>query len=103
ALNGDSTWALIDDSQVEQLSLQGGHVQFGEPGQFYRLDLGELSGNGTFHMSADFATGEADLLNVSGQANGQHTLAISASGHDPANVERITVVTTGGGDAEFSL
>ncbi|CAM3735270.1 MULTISPECIES: autotransporter outer membrane beta-barrel domain-containing protein [Pseudomonas] len=103
ALNGDSTWALIGDSQVEQLSLQGGHVQFGEPGQFYRLDLGELSGNGTFHMSADFATGEADLLNVSGQADGQHTLAISASGHDPAAVERITVVTTGGGDAEFSL
>ncbi|SDQ43539.1 outer membrane autotransporter barrel domain-containing protein [Pseudomonas sp. UC 17F4] len=103
ALNGDSTWALVGDSQVEQLSLQGGHVQFGEPGQFYRLDLGELSGNGTFHMSADFATGEGDLLNVSGQANGQHTLAISASGHDPAAVERITVVTTGGGDAEFSL
>ncbi|MNF36197.1 putative autotransporter precursor [compost metagenome] len=103
AINNDANWLLTGSNQVNTLSLNGGHVTFGEPGEFYRLDVNELSGNGTFHMTADFATGEGDRLNVAGQASGQHVLAISASGTEPAAVERLTVVTTGGGDAQFSL
>ncbi|QBF28220.1 autotransporter outer membrane beta-barrel domain-containing protein [Pseudomonas tructae] len=98
-----SQWTLTGNSQVGELALNGATVSFGSAEQFYRLDVNELSGNGTFQMAADFATGEGDRLNVSGQANGEFGLAIKASGLELDPVERVTVVTTGGGDAEFSL
>ncbi|MCP3751243.1 autotransporter outer membrane beta-barrel domain-containing protein [Pseudomonas sp. SBB6] len=98
-----SQWTLTGNSQVGDLALSGATVSFASAEQFYRLDVNELSGNGTFQMAADFATGEGDRLNVSGQANGEFGLAIKASGLELDPVERVTVVTTGGGDAEFSL
>ncbi|MFK0089419.1 autotransporter outer membrane beta-barrel domain-containing protein [Pseudomonas sp. NPDC090755] len=101
-INSGANWTLTGSNQVDALALSGGHVTFGAPGEFYRLDVNELSGNGTFHMTADFVTGEGDRLNVTGEAKGEHQLAISASGNEAA-VERLTVVTTQGGDAQFSL
>ncbi|WP_256584522.1 autotransporter outer membrane beta-barrel domain-containing protein [Pseudomonas sp. Irchel 3F5] len=98
-----SGWTLTGNSQVGELALSGATVSFGSAEQFYRLDVNELSGNGTFQMAADFASGEGDRLNVSGQANGEFGLAIKASGHELDPVDRVTVVTTGGGNAEFSL
>lgn len=102
-ITGASAWDLTGDSRVEELNLEGGRVSFGGTEHFYTLDVGSLAGNGTFAMAADFATGEGDRLNVSGQANGEFGLAIKASGLELDPVERVTVVTTGGGDAEFSL
>jgi len=101
-INSEANWTMTGSNQVAALALQGGHVTFGAPGEFYRLDVNELSGNGTFHMTADFVTGQGDRLNVNGEAKGEHLLAISASGNEAA-VERLTVVTTQGGDAQFSL
>lgn len=100
---GSSAWDLTDNSQVGELNLEGGRVSFGGAERFYTLDVGSLAGSGTFEMAANFATGEGDRLNVSGQANGEYSLALKASGLELDPVERITVVTTGGGDAEFSL
>ncbi|UVM54892.1 autotransporter outer membrane beta-barrel domain-containing protein [Pseudomonas sp. B21-012] len=105
ALNiaSQANWIMDGSNQVAALNLDGGQVSFGDSGAFHQLDVGTLTGQGTFHMAVDFATGEGDRLNVTGEAKGEHSLAIKASGLELDAVERVTVVTTGGGDAEFSL
>lgn len=103
AVNSQAQWVMTGDSQVGELALNGGSVKFGEPTAFYQLDVGSLSGSGNFVMDADFVTGEHDMLNVSGNATGNHTLLIGSSGADPVADSQMQVVHTGGGDAQFSL
>ncbi|UVJ43112.1 autotransporter outer membrane beta-barrel domain-containing protein [Pseudomonas sp. LS1212] len=103
AINSEATWVLTGDNELNSLALNGGRVSFGDPQAFYTLNVGSLSGNGTFVMASNFATGESDRLNVTGTATGNHGLLISSSGTEPAAVERMRVVQTGGGDAQFSL
>lgn len=103
AVNSQAQWMMTGDSQVGELALNGGSVRFGEPTAFYQLDVGSLSGSGNFVMDADFVTGEHDMLNVSGNATGNHTLLIGSSGADPVADSQMQVVHTGGGDAQFSL
>lgn len=98
-----SFWELTGDSQVGALSLAGGIVKFGTTDAFYQLDLDSLEGNGTFVMGTDFARGVTDFLNITGEATGNHSLLLAASGAEPVSPEEIRVVHTGGGDAEFSL
>lgn len=101
---GDASfWELTGDSQVGALSLAGGTVKFGDTNAFYQLDLDSLEGNGTFVMGTDFARGVTDFLNIEGEAKGNHSLLLAASGAEPAKAEEIRVVHTGGGDANFSL
>lgn len=101
---GDASfWELTGDSHVGALSLAGGTVKFGETDAFYQLDLERLDGNGTFVMGTDFARGITDFLNIEGEANGNHSLLLAASGAEPVNAEEIRIVHTGGGDAQFSL
>lgn len=103
AVNSQAQWVMVEDSQVSSLALNGGSVKFGDPTAFYRLDVGELSGSGNFVMDADFVTGEHDMLNVTGNATGNHTLLIGSSGADPVAESQMQVVHIGGGDAQFSL
>lgn len=98
-----SYWELTADSQVGALNLVDGTVIFGHTDAFYQLDLDSLDGNGTFVMGTDFANGITDFLNISGEANGSHSLLLAASGTEPVNPEAIRIVHTGGGDAQFSL
>ncbi|OPA90004.1 autotransporter outer membrane beta-barrel domain-containing protein [Pseudomonas fluorescens] len=101
---GDASfWELTGDSQVGALDLAGGTVKFGDTDAFYQLDLDSLDGNGTFVMGTDFARGVTDFLNIEGEAKGNHSLLLAASGADPVNPEDIRIVHTGGGDANFSL
>lgn len=101
---GDASyWEMTGNSQVEALTLAGGTVKFGDADQFYQLDLETLDGNGTFVMGTDFAQGKTDFLNINGDATGNHSLLLAASGAEPINPEEIRIVHTGGGDAEFSL
>ncbi|EFQ63728.1 autotransporter outer membrane beta-barrel domain-containing protein [Pseudomonas lactucae] len=102
-IGDQSFWELTADSQVGALSLAGGTVKFGDSDAFYQLDLDSLDGNGTFVMSTDFARGITDFLNIEGEANGNHSLLLAASGAEPVNPEDIRIVHTGGGDAQFSL
>ncbi|MBC3376504.1 autotransporter outer membrane beta-barrel domain-containing protein [Pseudomonas sp. SWRI92] len=102
-VNDTSQWVLVGDSQVGNLTLNGGSVKFGADDAFYRLDVANLSGEGRFIMGTDFATGRTDVLNVTGNARGTHELLIASSGAEPAAGQPITVVTTGGGDAQFKL
>jgi outer membrane autotransporter protein len=83
--------------------MDGGSVRFGEPGDFYKLSVANLSGNGTFVMEANFAQGRVDFLDVTGVASGSHQLAISSSGANPLADTSLHVVHIAGGDAQFAL
>ncbi|MBL0796437.1 MULTISPECIES: autotransporter outer membrane beta-barrel domain-containing protein [Pseudomonas] len=102
-INDTSRWVLVGDGQIENLTLNGGTVRFGADNAFYQLNVGQLAGTGHFELGTDFATGQTDLLNVTGTATGRHELAISSSGVDPAAGQPIRVVQTAGGDAEFFI
>ncbi|UVL43334.1 autotransporter outer membrane beta-barrel domain-containing protein [Pseudomonas sp. B21-040] len=102
-INDSSQWVLVGDSQVNNLTLNGGTVVMGPADSFFQLNVTNLSGNGRFVMGTDFSTGQTDLLNVTGNATGTHELLISSSGVDPAAGEPIRVVHTAGGDAQFFI
>ncbi|MBV6823777.1 autotransporter outer membrane beta-barrel domain-containing protein [Pseudomonas sp. PD9R] len=103
SVNSNATWIMVGDGDVANLSMAGGKIQFGSPTDFYKLNVGNLSGNGTFIMDVNFATGQVDTLNVIGTATGSHTVAMSSSGADPVGLDTIPVVHIASGDATFSL
>ncbi|UZE09244.1 autotransporter outer membrane beta-barrel domain-containing protein [Pseudomonas sp. B21-053] len=102
-INDTSQWVLVGDSEVGKLNLNGGAVTFGAENAYYQLNVTDLSGNGRFIMGTNLATGQTDLLNVTGTASGTHELVIASSGTEPAAGQPVTVVKTAGGDARFSL
>ncbi|MCL6703300.1 autotransporter outer membrane beta-barrel domain-containing protein [Pseudomonas sp. T1.Ur] len=103
-INSSARWIMVGDGEVENLVMNGGAIQFGNPGEFYKLNVGTLSGDGgTFYMHTDFKTGQVDTLTVTGAATGNHTIAIDASGSEPVGAGSIAVVKIGSGDATFAL
>lgn len=103
-VNSNARWIMVGDGEVENLSMNGGAIQFGNPGEFFKLNVGTLSGSGgTFHMHTDFRTGQVDTLTVTGAATGNHTVAIDSSGTEPAGSGSIRVIQIGSGDATFTL
>ena len=102
-LANQGRWTMVEDSQVGKLQMNGGEVRFGEANQYQRLTLGELSGSGTFIMDADFATGQTDFLEVTGNASGNHSLLVGSSGAEPAGPNSLHLVHVDSGDASFSL
>ncbi|MGV8863573.1 MAG: autotransporter outer membrane beta-barrel domain-containing protein [Pseudomonas sp.] len=103
SVNSNAQWVMIGDGSVADVSMNGGSIKFGDPTAFHTLSVGTLSGSGTFVMDANFATGQADFLNVTGTASGNHNLLIGSSGTDPLTDNRLHVVHIAGGDAQFSL
>lgn len=103
AVNSDATWVMVGNGDVANLSMDGGKIQFGNPTDFYKLNVGNLSGNGTFIMHADFATGQVDTLEVTGTATGNHSVEMNSSGADPIAPGNIPVIHIASGDATFSL
>lgn len=102
-ISSGAEWVLVEHSQVGDLQLDGGAVRFGGPGEFFKLSVENLAGNGTFIMEADFSTSESDFLDVTGSASGDHQLQVSASGKDPLAENSLQVVHTAAGDAQFTL
>jgi outer membrane autotransporter protein len=108
SINSNSNWTLTGNDSIGALGMNGGTVTFGgttdAPGTYYTLDVGSLSGSGTFAMKGDFASGERDFLNVRGASAGDFTLAVAASGLDAASPQALTLVRTGTLDsANFAL
>lgn len=101
-INSNSNWTLDADNTVANLAMNGGQVTFGDNATFYRLNVENLSGNGTFVMASDFANGNTDFLNVTGNASGNHGLLIGSNGADPS-LQSLKVVHVAAGDAQFSL
>ncbi|VVQ26869.1 autotransporter outer membrane beta-barrel domain-containing protein [Pseudomonas fluorescens] len=106
-VNSNSNWTLTGNDSIGALGMNGGTVTFGAqdaPGTYYTLNVGSLSGNGTFAMKGDFASGERDFLNVIGASAGNFALAVAASGLDAASPQALTLVRTGTLDgANFAL
>lgn len=103
AIDSGAEWTMVDNGQVGDLAMNGGTVRFGSPGEFLTLKLDNLQGNGTFAMEADFANGQADFLEISGQATGDHNLLITASGNEVLGESDLHMVHAASGDARFSL
>lgn len=70
---------------------------------FITLTTNTLSGNGNFYMRTDMANHQSDQLNVTGQATGDFKIFVTDKGASPAAGDSLTLVTTGGGDAAFTL
>lgn len=103
SLANQARWNMVEDSSVGSLAMNAGSVRFGEAGECQRLTVGELSGQGTFIMDADFSTGQTDFLEVTGSATGEHSLLVGSSGADPVTENQLHLVHTASGDAQFSL
>lgn len=97
-----SRWTLNGNSSATDLSLEGGTVVFGDGASFHDLTVANLSGNGSFHMSGDFVSGQADQLIVTGTSSGNHGLLVTSSGQE-ASVENMRLVQTADGGAQFHL
>ncbi len=102
-INNAAQWVMTGDSNVQRLALNDGVVRMGSNEQFQQLNVGDLSGKGTFVMGSDLGNGDTDFLNVTGNASGQHQLQISATGTTPVTSEAVKVGTIAAGDASFSL
>ncbi|WP_052071929.1 autotransporter outer membrane beta-barrel domain-containing protein [Sphingopyxis sp. MWB1] len=105
-IDGDSLWRMTGNSSAGSLAISNGVVEVsGRSGApFNTLTLGSLSGNGTFLMGTDLAAGTGDLIQVTGDASGDHLLLIQNSGAAPTTgEERVKVVATGGGSANFRM
>lgn len=102
-INNAAQWVMTGDSSVQRLSLSNGVVRMGTNEQFQQLNVGDLSGKGTFVMGTDLGNGNTDFLNVTGNASGQHQLQITATGTTPVTAEAVKVGNIAAGDASFSL
>ncbi|WP_230679375.1 autotransporter outer membrane beta-barrel domain-containing protein [Pseudomonas fluorescens] len=102
-INNAARWVMTDESTVQQLGMNNGVVQMGTNEQFQRLNVGNLTGNGTFVMGTDLGTGSTDFLNVTGTASGQHQLQVSATGTTPVTAEPVQVGNIAAGTAAFAL
>ncbi|WP_232244342.1 autotransporter outer membrane beta-barrel domain-containing protein [Pseudomonas putida] len=103
AIDSGAQWVMVGDGKLGELAMDGGSVRFGQPGEFYALTLDNLSGNGSFVMEGDFASGRADFLDITGSATGEHSLSVSSSGRDPLAESSLHMVHAASGDARFSL
>lgn len=103
SINNAAQWVMTGDSNVQRLALNDGVVRMGTNEQFQQLNVGDLSGKGTFVMGTDLGNGDTDFLNVTGNASGQHQLQITATGTTPVTAEAVKVGNIAAGDASFSL
>ncbi|ALX46274.1 pertactin family autotransporter [Burkholderia humptydooensis] len=103
AVNSGAVWNMVGPASVANIALADGTINLSPDGAaFHRLDIGNLSGNGTFGMRVDLAQLQGDFLNVSGNASGQHGLAIRNTGVEPVKgADPLHVVQIAGGDAKF--
>lgn len=99
-----SVWQMTGDSQVGNLDMKGGQVNYtGSPFSTLNVD-GNLSGTGSFMMTTDLAGLQGDLLRVGGQIEGDHTLIIEDTGREPAMTGgELRVVDGNGGAGKFAL
>lgn len=102
-ISNGAQWVMTDDSTVQSLGLSNGVVSMGTNEQYLQLNVGDLSGTGTFVMGTDLGTGDTDYLNVTGTATGQYQLQIAATGTTPVTAESVKVGNIAAGDASFSL
>ncbi|EGL9227371.1 autotransporter outer membrane beta-barrel domain-containing protein [Salmonella enterica] len=88
--------------QIAGLEMNGGIVLF-DPTSFATLNMETLSGSGNFWMNTDITAQQGDMINVSGEANGNFGIRVNDTGKSPTDPQSLQVVQTSGGDAQFTL
>ncbi|WP_392432437.1 autotransporter outer membrane beta-barrel domain-containing protein [Yersinia sp. HM-2024] len=93
-------------TRINNVTMQGGDINlqpYSAGGQFNRLEIENLSGQGNFAMTTQLASNAGDLITVSQQATGQFGITVQDSGKEPQSANSVTLVHINRGDAQFSL
>ncbi|WP_167607034.1 autotransporter outer membrane beta-barrel domain-containing protein [Cedecea colo] len=100
----NSLWNMSDSSDVSELALDNGTVNFGGTEKFKTLRATSLSGRGNFTMRTDLAALKGDVIAVSGTTRGEHQLTVTNNGSaETDGKEVLTLVETADGGGKFSL
>ena len=103
-LTNNSTWDLVDNSEVTDLHLNNSAVSLTSTKAPYAVltITGNLTGSGTFNLYTNIANNNANKIVVKGTAEGNHKIGVTNQGENVAN-GKVTLVETNGGNAAFSL
>lgn len=103
-LTNNTTWYLVDNSEVTDLHLNNSAVSLTNTNPPYATltITGNLTGSGTFNLNTNIAENKSDKIVVQGTAEGNHKIGVTNQGANVAN-GKVTLVETNGGNAAFSL
>lgn len=103
-LTNNTTWDLVDNSEVTDLHLNNSAVSLTNKNAPYATltITGNLTGSGTFNLNTNIAENKSDKIVVQGTAEGNHKIGVTNQGANVAN-GKVTLVETNGGNAAFSL
>ncbi|MFJ4154826.1 autotransporter outer membrane beta-barrel domain-containing protein [Pseudomonas sp. NPDC089752] len=105
SIDATSTFAMVGDSTVGALSLNGGTIDMrAGDGTFHNLIASSMSGTGSFRLGTDLAGHISDKVNIEGQVEGNYGLSVQNTGVDPLEEDyALRVVHTGGGAGQFTV
>lgn len=103
-LTNNTTWYLVDNSEVTDLHLNNSAVSLTNTNPPYATltITGNLTGSGTFNLNTNIAENKSDKIVVQGTAEGNHKIGVTNQGANVAN-GKVTLVETNGGNAAFIL
>ena len=103
-LTNNSTWDLVDNSELTDLHLNNSAVSLTSTKEPYAVltITGNLTGSGTFNLYTNIANNNANKIIVQGTAEGSHKIGVTNQGENVAD-GKVTLVETNGGNAAFSL
>ncbi|WP_154388927.1 autotransporter outer membrane beta-barrel domain-containing protein, partial [Yersinia enterocolitica] len=93
-------------TRINNVTMQGGNINlapYSAGGQFNRLEIENLSGQGKFMMTTQLASNAGDFITVSQQATGQFGITVQDSGKEPQSANPLALVHVNRGDAQFRL
>lgn len=103
-LTNNSTWDLVDNSEVTDLHLNNSAISLTNTKAPYAVltITGNLTGSGTFNLYTNIENNNSNKIIVQGTAEGNHKIGVTNQGANVAN-GKVTLVETNGGNAAFSL
>ena len=103
-LTNNSTWDLVNNSEVTDLHLNNSAVSLTSTKAPYAVltITGNLTGSGTFNLYTNIENNNSNKIIVQGTAEGNHKIGVTNQGANVAN-GKVTLVETHGGNAAFSL
>ena len=103
-LTNNSTWDLVDNSELTDLHLNNSAVSLTSTKEPYAVltITGNLTGSGTFNLYTNIANNNANKIIVQGTAEGSHKIGVTNQGENVTN-GKVTLVETNGGNAAFNL
>ncbi|ARB82722.1 MULTISPECIES: autotransporter outer membrane beta-barrel domain-containing protein [Yersinia] len=93
-------------TRINNVTMQGGDINllpYSAGGQFNRLEIENLAGQGNFAMTTQLASNAGDFITVSQQATGNFGITVQDSGKEPQSANSLALVHINRGDAQFRL